>query len=88
MCVYCSRLVLSSVQSQPKGERARLEKAYITVSIVTCSIVPKDAGRNCWTEELMDTLKPERVEITRKEVCDVAEVDEAGGSEAIKSINQ
>lgn len=41
LCVYCSRLVLSSVQSQPRGERERLEKAYITVSIVTCSIVPQ-----------------------------------------------
>lgn len=31
----------SSVQSQPRGEREGLEKAYITVSIVTCSIVHK-----------------------------------------------
>lgn len=44
--------------------RERLEKAYITVSIVTCSIVPKDARRNCQTDELMDTLKQESVEIT------------------------
>lgn len=27
--------------------KERLEKAYITVSIVTCSIVPKDAERRC-----------------------------------------
>lgn len=43
VCVYCSSLVLSSVQSQPVDRSERLEKAYCTVSIVTCSIVPKDA---------------------------------------------
>lgn len=56
--------MLSSVQSQPRGERERLEKAYITVSIVTCSIVPKDARGNCSTDELQYILKQEQVEIT------------------------
>lgn len=46
VCAYCFRLVLKfcSVSASEEGESAReaREKAYITVSIVTCSIVPED----------------------------------------------
>lgn len=65
--MYCSRLVLSSVPSQPRKERERLEEAYITVSIVTCSIVPEDAARNCSNDLLKDALKHEQDEIALKE---------------------
>lgn len=63
MCVYCYRLVLSSVQSQPRGGREGLEKAYITVSIVTCSIVPKGETRSEGIE-LQLALRQQQVEMT------------------------
>lgn len=59
--------MLSSVPSQPRKERERLEEAYITVSIVTCSIVPEDAARNCSNDLLKDALKHEQGEIALKE---------------------
>lgn len=43
VCVYCFRLVLKfcSVSALEDGISVRLEIEYITVSIVTCSIVAK-----------------------------------------------
>lgn len=67
VCVYCFRLVLKfcSVSALEDGVSARLEKEYITVSIVTCSIVAKGV-LNKYTNlnELRDALRQEAAGMT------------------------
>ena len=59
VCVLFQVGAQFSSVSAYRGERKRLEKAYITVSIVTCSIVPKNARGNCRNDELHYLLRPE-----------------------------